>query len=119
MSSSAEAVIERRAGEIAWVQPGDVRAPRLDGDRGSVRGRAGEVGGGERQQVGVPVVQRPSAADPGSSGASQRPIAPVPQPRSWITQRPARRERLPELLDEVACAGRGVGRLAQGKPVAC
>ena len=25
---------------------------------------------------------------PGSSGASQRPIAPVPQPRSWITRRP-------------------------------
>ena len=31
---------------------------------------------------------RTQCCGPGSSGASQRPIAPVPQPRSWITRRP-------------------------------
>ncbi len=43
---------------------------------------------------------------PGSRGASQRPIAPVPQPRSWITWRPAvgRRRR--------SCSARSGARAA-------
>ena len=43
---------------------------------------------------------------PGSSGASQRPIAPVPQPRSWITQRPVCRSCRPR------CSTRSPARAA-------
>ena len=38
---------------------------------------------------------------PGSRGASQRPIDPVPQPRSWITRRPAAGSVRREVLDEL------------------
>ena len=58
-SSSAEAVMR-----VAPARsPGRSRVMsellRLDGDRGPVGGRAGEVGGGDLQQVGVAVVQDP------------------------------------------------------------
>jgi hypothetical protein len=32
---------------------------RLDGDRGAIGGRAGEVRGGDLQQVSVPIVRDP------------------------------------------------------------
>ena len=59
MSSSAEAVMRLAPARSPGSQPGDVGLPRLDRDRGPVGGRAGEVGGGDLQQVGVPVVQDP------------------------------------------------------------
>ncbi len=76
MSSSAEAVMRRCAGEIVRAQPGDVGLLGLDGDRGPVGGRAGELGGGHRQQVCVAVVHDPvlaaRAAAARASGPSRR-----------------------------------------------
>ena len=51
--------MRRCAGEIARVQPGDVGVLRLDGDRGPVGGRPGQVGGGDLEQVRVAVVHDP------------------------------------------------------------
>ena len=53
---------------------------------------------------------------PGRSGASHRPIAPVPQARSWITQRPVAGRRRRSVRDEIAGPGRSVGRLAEVEP---
>ena len=106
-----------RAGEVARVQPGDVVLSRLDGDRGAVGGRAGEVGGGDARAGRRRGRAATQCCGPGSSGASQRPIAPLPQPRSWITARPVGREVAQEALDEVGGAGRGVGGLAQREPL--
>ena len=58
-SSSAEAVIRLAPARSSGRSRGDVRQPRLDDDRGPVGGRAGRVGGGDLQQVGVAVVHDP------------------------------------------------------------
>ena len=106
---------EGRAGELVRVELGDVGPPRLDDDGGPVGGRAGEVGGGDREQIGVPVVhdpvlrprqerRQPSAHRPGAAGE--------------VVDHPAAgcRELPPDVLDEVAGAGGGVGRLAEVEP---
>ena len=54
---------------------------------------------------------------PGSRGASQRPIAPLPPPRSWITRRPGARRCRAQALGELLRARRRVGRLAQLEPL--
>src|SRR6185437_15971407 len=46
-------------GEVAGAEPCDVGQAGLDGDLGPVRGRTGHIGGGQGQQVRVPVVQDP------------------------------------------------------------
>ena len=97
-------------------QPGDVGAPRLDGDRGPVGGRPGMVCGGDDRAGLRPGRARPSAAAPAARGASQRPIAPVPPPRSWITQRPAagpRRARCSTRSAARAAASAGSRRASQ------
>ena len=89
---------------------------RLDGDRGPVGGRAGEVGGGDLQQVGVPVVQDPvlRPGQPWREPAAHRPgaAAEVVDHRRRVAGRCRR-----ELFDELGRTGRGVGRLAEGEPV--
>ena len=78
---------EARAGEIARRQPGDVGLPRLDGDRApSAAGRRSATASSSRSASRSCTTQ---CCGPGSRGASQRPIAPLPPPRSWITRRPA------------------------------
>jgi hypothetical protein len=103
------------AGEIARAQPGDVRAPGLDGDRGPVGGRAGEIGGGDRQQLGVAVVHDPVL---GSAQPGRQPAAHRAGPAAEVVNHPAAGCREPTLkaLDEVAGPGGGVRGLAQGQP---
>ncbi len=77
-----------RAGEIARLQPGDVGLPRLDGDRGAVGGRAGQVGGGDLEQVGVAVVHDP-VLRPGQP--RREPAAHRPGAAAEVVDHPARR----------------------------
>ena len=60
---------------------------------------------------------RTQCCGPGSSGASQRPIAPVPQPRSWITRRPVAGRCRREVLDEVAAHGPRRRRARAGRAI--
>ena len=103
-SSSAEAVIEGRAGEVAGAQPGDVGLPRLDGDRGPVGGRARQVGGGDLQQVGVAVVHDP-VLRPGQP--RREPAAHRAGAAAEVVDHPAagRREVSREALDELGARG--------------
>ncbi len=84
-------------------------------DRGPVGGRPGEVGGGDLQQVCVPVVHDP-VLRPGQQ--RREPAAHRAGAAAEVVDHPAAgcRELSPEVLDEVARTGRGVGRLAEGKP---
>ena len=80
---SGQQVEQRRGGdeggvrEIARVEPGDVGLPRLDGDRGAVRGRAEGVSSRDLQQVGVSIVQHPvlRPGQPWREPATHRPGA--------------------------------------------
>ena len=104
-------------GEIVRVQPGDVGLPGLDGDRGPVGGRAGEVRGGDGQQVGVPVVQDPvlRSGQPRREPAAHRPGAAAEVVDHLAT---GRRKTSPQLFDEVGRTGRSVSGLAEGEPSA-
>ena len=93
-SSSAEAVMR-----VAPARsPGSSRVMsdclRLDGDRGPVGGLAGEVGGGDCQQVGVPVVHDP-VLRPGQQW--REPAAHRPGAAAEVVDHPAagRREASP------------------------
>ena len=75
----------------------------------------GSVGGGDRQQVRVPVVQRPSAA---ARAGAARATGPSPRCRRRGRGSPGGRSagrRAPEVLDEVAGPGRGVGTPRAGR----
>ena len=97
------------------MQPGDVGLLRLDADRGPVGGRAGEIRGGELQQVLVAIVRDPALRprQPWRQPAAHRPSA-----AAEVVDHPAAgcREMPPELLDEVLCAGRGVSTFAEREP---
>ena len=82
----------------------------------SAAGR-GDVGGGDSRAGRRRGRAGPSAARPGSSGASHRPIAPLPHARSWITRTPVAGRCAADALDEVARPRRGVGGLAQVEPI--
>ena len=114
-SSSAEAVIRLAPARSSGRSCGDVRQPRLDDDGGAVGGRAGRVGGGDLQQVGVAVVH-----DPVLRPRQERREPPAHRSAAAgevVDHRAAgRRELPPELLDQVARPGGGVGRLAQVEP---
>ncbi len=74
-----------------------------------------DVGGGDLEQVRVPVVEDP-ALRPGQE--RREPPAHRPAAAGEVVDHPAagRRKVPPELLDEVAGPGRGVGGLAQVEP---
>ena len=88
-------VQQRRGGdqgcarEVTRLQPGRCLSACVSTvTGGAVGGRAGRRWR-RRPRAGLRSRScRTQRCGPGSSGASQRPIEPVPQPRSWITHRP-------------------------------
>ncbi len=73
---------EIRVLEITRRQPGEVGAPCLDGDRGT--GGAATASSSRSSSRSWTT----QCCGAGSRGASQRPIAPLPPPRSWISRGP-------------------------------
>ena len=102
---------EARAGELARRQAGDVGPPRLEGDPG----RPGSATASSSRSASRSCTTQ--CCGPGSRGASQRPIAPLPPPRSWTTRGPAASRCRAETLGELGRARRRVGRLAQDEPL--
>ncbi len=100
------------AGEIRRGQPGDVGLPA---PRRSPRRRPGGSATASSSSVSSRSCTT-QCCGPASRGASQRPIAPLPPPRSWTTTGPRAGRCSREARGELRRARRRVGRLAQVEP---
>ena len=114
-SSSADAVMRvapASSSGSSWVM--SVRLVSTTTGAPSAAG-AGEVGGGDLEQIGVPVVRDPVLRP---RQERREPSAHRPGAAGEVVDHPAAgcREAPPDVRDEVAGPGRSVGRLAEVEP---